>query len=92
MFAIAFDLVVEDIVRHYPRSIPAAYAEVRSLLAQHGFEWTQGSVYLSRDCDLTSLTMTMVALRSLEWFPHVVRDIRAFRVELWSDFTAFIKS
>jgi virulence-associated protein VapD len=34
----------------------------------------------------------MIALRALPWFPASVRDIRAFRVEQWSDFTSFIKS
>ena len=33
----------------------------------------------------------MNALKALPWFPACVRDIRAFRVEQWSDFTAFIK-
>jgi virulence-associated protein VapD len=34
----------------------------------------------------------MNALKSLEWFPGCVRDIRAFKVEHWSDFTDFMKS
>jgi virulence-associated protein VapD len=25
------------------------------------------------------------------WFPKSVRDIRAFRIEQWSDFTAVVK-
>ena len=27
------------------------------------------------------------ALKAMPWFPGSVRDIRAFRVEQWSDFT-----
>ena len=42
--------------------------------------------------DLANLTKAMTALKSLPWFPASVRDIRAFRVEQWSDFTSFIKS
>ena len=34
----------------------------------------------------------MNALKALPWFPTCVRDIRAFKVEHWSDFTDFIKS
>jgi len=30
-------------------------------------------------------------LMQLPWFPLSVRDIRAFRVEQWSDFTATVK-
>jgi virulence-associated protein VapD len=33
----------------------------------------------------------MNALKALHWFPASVRDIRAFRVEQWSDFTGFMK-
>ena len=33
----------------------------------------------------------MSALKALPWFPASVRDIRAFRVEQWSDFTSLIK-
>jgi virulence-associated protein VapD len=44
MFAIAFDLVVEDTEKHHPTGVTQAY-----------------------------------------------RDIRAFRVELWSDFTPVVK-
>ncbi|MDO6082441.1 virulence factor, partial [Neisseria gonorrhoeae] len=28
----------------------------------------------------------------LPWFPSSVRDIRAFRIEQWSDFTSLVKS
>jgi virulence-associated protein VapD len=35
--------------------------------------------------------MAMNALKALPWFPKVVRDKRAFRVEQWSDFTAFME-
>ncbi|HAX7388080.1 TPA: virulence factor, partial [Escherichia coli] len=31
------------------------------------------------------------ALKALEWFPNSVRDIRAFRIEQWSDFTSSMK-
>ena len=32
-----------------------------------------------------------MALKALTWFPLSVRDIRAFRVEQWSDFTGLLK-
>jgi virulence-associated protein VapD len=56
------------------------------------FEWKQGSVYISENEDLANLVMAMNALKALPWFPVSVRDIRAFRVEQWSDFTGFMKS
>ncbi len=52
MFAIAFDLIVEDTRKRHP----------------------------------------MNALKSLQWFAGCVRDIRAFRVDQWSDFTGFFRT
>ncbi len=91
MFAIAFDLTVAEVERLHPRSVSAAYGEIGSVLSSYGFEWKQGSVYASSDEDLANLFTAMMALKTLPWFPASVRDIRAFRVEQWSDFTAIMK-
>jgi virulence-associated protein VapD len=40
---------------------------------------------------MAKLFMAIQSLRSLAWFPKSVRDIRAFRIEQWSDFTALVK-
>jgi virulence-associated protein VapD len=48
-------------------------------------------VYISENEDLANLVLAMNALKALPWFPKVVRDVRAFRVEQWSDFTSFMK-
>ena len=40
---------------------------------------------------MAKLMDAMDALTDLPWFPSSVRDIRAFRVEQWSDFTARVK-
>ncbi len=41
--------------------------------------------------DLANLNKAMNALKALPWFPASVRAIRAFRIELWSDYTSFFK-
>ncbi len=92
MFAVAFDLSTEEVRLHFPRSVSQAYADVGSTLRRYGFKWIQGSVYVCDREDLANLTSAMVALQSLSWFSACVRDIRAFRVEQWSDFTAFMKA
>ncbi len=92
MFAIAFDLDVHDTALNHPKSLIQAYKDIRNVLKQHSFVWKQGSVYTCDNEDLANLFATMVALKALSWFPASVRDIRAFRVEQWSDFTTFIKS
>jgi len=92
VFAIAFDLDTNDTRRIHPKGLTQAYADIRNLLATFDFEWRQGSFYTSSNEDLSNLFRTMNALKSLPWFPVSVRDLRAFRVEQWSDFTAEIKA
>jgi len=92
MFAIAFDLVVADTARNHPKGVAQAYADIRSVLNQWGFEWRQGSLYTTDKDDLANLFTAILALKALPWFPASVRDIRAFKIEHWSDFTALVKS
>ncbi len=69
-----------------------AFDDIRDILTeQFGFEWTQGSLYILRNEDMSILFRAINALMHLPWFPPSVRDIRAFRVEQWSDFTATVK-
>jgi virulence-associated protein VapD len=92
VFAIAFDLDTNDTERHHPKSVTQAYTEIRTTLQSYGFEWKQGSVYTCDNEDLANLFNAMNALKALPWFAPSVRDIRAFRVEQWSDFTATMKA
>lgn len=91
MFAIAFDLVVADAEAHHPRGTSQAYAEIGQTLRRYGFGRIQGSVYTNENEDLAVLLQAMNALKALPWFPLCVRDVSAFRVEQWSDFTPFMK-
>lgn len=92
MFAIAFDLVVADTESHHPKGVSHAYAEIGATLAQHGFRRVQGSLYVTDDEDMAKLFRAIQSLKTKSWFPRSVRDIRAFRVEQWSDFTALVKA
>lgn len=91
MFAVAFDLVVAETQKHHPKSVPQAYTDIGSTLAVFGFDRVQGSLYVCDNEDMANLFKAITALKALRWFPPSVRDIRAFRVEQWSDFTAMIK-
>ena len=91
MYAVAFDLVVADTERHHPRGITQAYADIGSVLNRRGFRRVQGSVYVTDNEDMANLFAALEALRALAWFPSWVRDIRAFRLEQWSDFTPVMK-
>jgi len=91
MFAIAFDLVVAEVLKVHPKGVAPAYTEIGQTLRQFGFERVQGSVYVTKNEDLALLFAALLALRELPWFPASVRDIRAFRIEQWSDFTPLMK-
>jgi virulence-associated protein VapD len=43
------------------------------------------------DEDMANLFLAIQSLRARAWFPKSVRDIRALRVEQWSDFTFVVK-
>jgi virulence-associated protein VapD len=91
VFAITFDMTVADIREHYPKGISAAYTEIAQTLGAYEFERVQGSVYLTRKNDLSNLFDAINALRVKRWFCVCARDVRGFKVEDWSDFTASLK-
>jgi virulence-associated protein VapD len=92
MYAIAFDLVVADTERHHPRGVTQAYTEIGAILGEHGFRRVQGSLYVCENEDMANLFLAIQTLRARPWLQKSVRDIRAFRIEQWSDFTALVKS
>lgn len=92
MYAIAFDLVLADTEQHHPKGVTQAYAEIGTILAQHGFSRVQGSLYVNEDENMATLFMAIQSLKTQQWFPSSVRDIRAFRIEQWSDFTPVVKA
>lgn len=93
MYAISFDLKIDTLKKSYGEPYNKAYDELRIELDKLGFEWTQGSVYISKDKEnnLTTVYKAINKLSSIEWFKDSVRDIRAFKVEDWSDFTEIVK-
>lgn len=92
MYAVAFDLVVADTEKHHPKGVSQAYSDIGAVLGEHGFRRVQGSLYVTDSEDMAKLFLAIQSLRARAWFPKSVRDIRAFRIEQWSDFTAVVKS
>lgn len=94
MYAIAFDMKVEDLRKFYGDPYNQAYDEIRQEMDGMGFDWTQGSLYITKS-DKDSLTTVYKAINKLaqiDWFKKSVRDIRAFKVEDWSNFTDIVKN
>ena len=91
MYAIAFDLVVADTEKNHPKGVTQAYTEIGAVLGEHGFRRVQGSLYVNDNEDMANLFLAIQALRARAWLSKSVRDIRAFRIEQWSDFTAVVQ-
>jgi virulence-associated protein VapD len=84
MYAITFDLETDALKESYHNdSYQNAYGDIRKVLAEHGFEWQQGSVYFGTstvDAVTCVLAVQEVTTRH-PWFSQVVRDIRMLRIE-----------
>ena len=91
MFALSFDLTISELEKHYGSPYNKAYFDVKQLLKKDGFEWIQGSTYITRSDNLNNLFSAIMHLKNVEWFCKSVRDIRGYRVEDWSDFTDLVK-
>ena len=91
MFAIAFDMDIKELRNTYGEPYNNAYYEIKIILRQFDFYNTQGSVYLTDNDDMANLFSAILALKNTPWFRLSVRDIRAFKVENWSDFTQIVK-
>ena len=87
VYAIAFDLNIEQLRIHYGDPYNNAYLEIRRLLESHQFQWQQGSVYFG-DASVTAATVMMAVIdlsTKLPWFAASVRDIRMLRIEEMND-------
>ena len=94
MYAIAFDLKIDDLKKRLTGSLITVHmTKIKQELEALGFDWTQGGVYMSvaKENTLTTVYKAINRLSAIDWFKKSVRDIRAFKVEDWSDFTDIVK-
>ena len=68
MLAISFDMTVSDLRKYYGEPYNNAYYEIKVLLESVGFEWIQGSTYLTRSNNLESLVKAIMELSKIDWF------------------------
>lgn len=87
VYAIAFDMDIEQLRVHYGDPYNNAYLEIRRVLERHGFAWQQGSVYFGGPAVTAATVMVAVIdlATQLPWFPAAVRDIRMLRIEELND-------
>lgn len=93
MYAVSFDMEISKLKEHYGEPYNPAYDEIRKTMDILGFNWVQWSLYLARENSnsLTTVYKAIDKLKNIQWFKDSVRDIRAFKVEDWSDFTEIVK-
>lgn len=87
VYAIAFDMDIEQLRLHYGDPYNNAYLEIRRVLEEHGFLWQQGSVYFGGP-EVTAATVMVAVIdltTRLNWFAASVRDIRMLRIEELND-------
>ena len=93
MYGIVFDIEIDVLKRWYGDSYNRAFDEIRQELEEVGFEWAMGNLDISHSSreNLTHVYRAINRLSKINWFKESVRDIRAFKVEDWSDFTEIVK-
>jgi virulence-associated protein VapD len=87
VYAIAFDMDIDQLRIHYGDPYNNAYLEIRKVLEGHYFLWQQGSVYFGGP-SVTAATVTVAVIdltTRLPWFAASVRDIRMLRIEELND-------
>lgn len=87
VYAIAFDMDIEQLRIHYGDPYNNAYLEIRRVLEGHQFQWQQGSVYFGAPT-VTAATVMMAVIdltARLPWFAGSVRDVRMLRIEEMND-------
>jgi virulence-associated protein VapD len=87
VYAIAFDMDIDQLRVHYGDPYNAAHLEIRRVLERHGFQWQQGGVYFGTPAVTAATVMVAVIDLStqLPWFAAAVRDIRMLRIEEMND-------
>jgi virulence-associated protein VapD len=87
VYAIAFDMDIEQLRVHYGDPYNNAYLEIRRVLEGHQFQWQQGSVYFGSPAVTAATVMVAVIdlTNRLPWFASSVRDIRMLRIEEMND-------
>jgi virulence-associated protein VapD len=93
VYAIAFDMDIEQLRIHYGDPYNNAYLEIRRILEDHQFQWQQGSVYFGGP-EVTAATVMVAVIdltTRLSWFAGSVRDIRMLRIEELNDLMPVIQ-
>ena len=62
MYALAFDMSISDLEKHYGKPYNNAYFEIATILYKYGFYRIQGSTYVTEDRNIGNLMLAVDAL------------------------------
>jgi virulence-associated protein VapD len=91
MFAPSFDLDVAEAHKRHPQGSRQAYRDIGKTLGLFGSKRVKWSVYAADREDPTRSFNAIGAWRKPDCMGPSVVDLRAFRMEQASDFTAIVK-
>lgn len=87
---VAFDLDTENLKKYYPKeSWNYAYEDIKKIMRAEGFQWQQGSVYVSKaDKNIKEVANTVDKLcKEHPWINKCMRDCRVTSVGRQHDLT-----
>jgi len=94
MYAILFDIEKTKLTNVLLKEKHAAYDEIKMIMNEFNFHWVQGGLYISKNDqnNRESIDKVINRLSRIKWFVDSVRDIKAFKVDGWSDLTGIVKA
>jgi virulence-associated protein VapD len=92
MFALAFDLETDRLLQLHPKGTRQGYSDIKRTVERFGFKRIQGSTYAADHEDHGQMFLALTALRELDWFGPSLSNIRVFRMEQGTDFTAIMQA
>jgi len=93
VYAIAFEMDIDQLRTNYGDPYNNAYLEIRRVLERHGFAWQQGSIYFGGSAVTAATVMVAVIDLSTQIprFASSVRDIRMLRIEEMNDLMPIVQ-
>lgn len=90
MFAISFEINAKKLEEDYVKEFSQVYIDINSTLNSYGFNKVHNNLYICEKDDLVNLYDVITELKELKLFSALVKDVKVFKAELWSDFTSFM--
>lgn len=93
MYAIVLDLNFEILKNHFEDPHKIVFDEISHELKGFAFEKTTGNIFIHRleKDGLRDLYCAINSLSKITWLKESLRELHAFKIEDWSNFTSIIK-